>query len=111
MHVSRNKCELLAEYLLAGAKAKYDINMEAKVKNIQLSEVSYLFYTHFQYGYLSHMIIKPKDELYWVWFDTLTECFYLIENGFYQNITDDAMLRLEFKNIIETANKNIEKEN
>lgn len=109
MHVSRNKCELLAEYLLDGVKIQYDIYCNGSVKNIQLNPEMIYLYRLLQ-GRLesSGMILKPKYEIYWVWFDSLTECFYILGNNIVrikQGITTPDVI----DEVLKRANKNIDK--
>lgn len=109
MHVSRNKCELLAEYLLDGVKLQYDIYCIASVKNIKLNMDTANLYRYLQ-GRLesSGMILKPKYEIYWVWFDSLTECFYILENEIVK-IKPGITTPYVFDEVLKRANKNIEK--
>ena len=109
MHVSRNKCELLAEYLLDGVKLQYDIYGIGSVKNIHnlkcgTSELYQVLQARLE---TSGMILKPKNEIYWVWFDSLTECFYIIENEIV--VIKSCLNMSDVNKVLERANRNIDK--
>lgn len=105
--LSRNKCELLAEYFLDGVGLRYDIGLSKPfVKNIPISYNTYYGYNCLKQRLLSSCLApKPNDEVYWIWFESLTEFFYIIEN----ESDNDDINECRFNKILETADKNIEK--
>jgi len=97
MHVSRNKCELIAECCITGVKPEYDIYGQAYLKDLDISKIE------FMYIYSQKYCIEPSEYT-----------FELLTQSFYSYLNDNKSPRLNPMNvehIFETEDEKLKKIN
>lgn len=102
MHVSRNKCELIAECCLTGVKP-VRIGDKVYVKGIDITEITCI-YTYITYRYTS--LKSNKDLIQRTYFENATQMFYLALN---ENLVKDNYMSVDLPEITEKEINQIRK--
>ena len=100
MRVSRNKCELLAEYCLTGVKPVH-IGDKDYVKDMDITDITCV-YLYISYRYAS--LELNKDLMQCTYFENATQMIYLALN---ENLVKENYMHLELTELEELAEKEI----
>lgn len=102
MRISRNKCELLAEYCLTGVKPVYK-NGRAYVKGIDITDIRCI-YSYISYRYACLKSNKKLMQLKYL--ENATQMFYLALN---ENLVIENNMTVELADRTEQEIKQISK--
>ena len=110
MHVSRNKCELIAECCLTGVEPEYDIYGIASIKGVDITKIiNYYSYIQRRFiimwgltkGYISKSDKQNAERMY---FEHATQMFYIALN-------DDRNGYTGIEDMIDITNEELEQIN